>query len=127
MRMSYSASTARTRSSCLRTWVLLHKAAFPELPKVPPFPLTVDKIVRVAALFKVGGYLSFANYLGRAKSEHLAVSETSTWTAALDRASKEATRSVLRGAGAARQSQPLDIVRVADVSLALARDVYGSR
>ena len=82
----------------------------------PPaaFPLTEDKILRIAALFKAAGYKSFENYMGRAKNEHISMGPLAggEWTPSLDRAAKDATRSVLRGVGKVRQSTPLDPVPI---------------
>ena len=71
---------------------------------VPPFPLTPDKLLRVAAVFKAGGYLSFDNYAYRAKSEHLerGFEDPCPWGPALAKAFADAVRSCARGAGASR-------------------------
>ena len=85
---------------------------------MPPFPLTPKGVERVAALFKAGGYLSFDNHMLRAKAEHVIAEEAKgEWSRALDRACKECMRSVGRGAGAARQSSPLDVLVLATLGL----------
>ena len=81
-----------------------------EVISPPPFPLTVDSIQRVSALFKAGNYLSFDNYILRAKSEHLSVSPSAgSWTSELATAVKDAMRSVNRHTGTSRQSRPLPL------------------
>ena len=65
-------------------------------------------------MFKAGRYVSFGNYLSRAKTEHIATFESHRcpWTEELSVASRNASRSVTRGLGTARQSSPLDVHRV---------------
>ena len=119
-RDKYAASSAAARASWLRTWCTLHSAAHAgERPQAPPFPLTVGSIQKVAALFKAGRYLSFDNYINRAKAEHLALGlvGAGAWSAELERAVKDSIRSVNRGAGTSRQSQPLDATKVAELDL----------
>ena len=85
----------------------------------PTFPLTCDSILRVSALFKAGGYLSFENYIYRAKSEHLALGLTGpgAWSHELTAAMKDAIRSCTRGVGVSRQSKPLNAVAVAELQI----------
>ena len=84
----------------------------------PAFPLTSAGVQRIAALFKAGGYLSFDNYMFRAKAEHIVAEGASgEWSRALDRACKDCMRSVGRGAGAARQSSLLDVLLLASLGL----------
>ena len=115
----YAATTNRSRASWLKTWLLMHEAVCERTGhNVPPFPLTPDGIYRIAALFKAGGYLSFDNYMLRAKAEHVvAEGANGEWSRALDRACKDCMRSVGRGAGAARQSSPLDVLLLASLGL----------
>ena len=110
----FAATTARSRDSCLRTWLLLHDRAYRTAsPPVPPFPLTPEKIYKISSLFKAGGYLSYDNYLLRAKAEHMALGEpTGAWSLLLGSAARESIRSVGRNAGQSRQSRPLDPIRV---------------
>ena len=87
----------------------MHYAAFANVHPPPvPFPLSIESINRVAALFKAGGYLSFDNYALRAKSEHLSLglSGPGAWTAELGAALKRAIRSDGCGVGASRRSKP---------------------
>ena len=116
----FAATSHAARASWLRTWHLMHAAAFQKYASPPPaFPLTPDIITRVAALFKAGGYMSFDNYAMRAKSEHLSMALVGpgAWTAELSAALRSAIRSCGRGVGSSRQSKPLDPVAVAALEL----------
>ena len=116
----YADSTRRSRDSNLSKWIEMHHEAhkFEECTP-PPFPLTPDIVAKVAACFKVGGYLSFENYMLRAKAEHMSAGGLAgAWTYDLSTAQRHAVRSVGRHAGKSRQSQPIDPVRVAGMSLA---------
>ena len=115
----YAPNTHAVRASWLRTWLSIHHAAFSVGQPVPPFPLTPLIIRRVAALFKQGGYLSFENYMLRAKAEHLSLGATGVgaWTPDLSIAMREAIRSCCRGVGTSRQSQPIDAVAIASLGL----------
>ena len=120
VRDKYAASSHKTRAAWLRTWVALHEAAHAMQPAPPPpFPLTPDGITRTAALFKAGGYLSFANYAFRAKSEHLSMElcGPGAWSAELSESLKGAIRSCDRDVGTSRQSKPVDVVAVAGLGL----------
>ena len=121
VRDKYAPKTHTVRATWLRTWLAMHAAAFRSEPPppVPPFPLSPEIIVRVAAMFKAGGYLSFENYMLRAKSEHLGLGLVGpgSWSPELSAAVKEAIRSCNRGAGISRQSKPLDAVAVAALDL----------
>ena len=116
----YAATSHASRAAWLRTWMSMHDAVFArEVVRPPPFPLTPLIIDKVATLFKAAGYLSFDNYMFRAKSEHLAlgICGPGAWSAELSAAMKDAIRSCNRGAGTSRQSQPLDVGRVAGLGL----------
>ena len=116
----YAATSHASRAAWLRTWMSVHEAAFArEVVRPPPFPLTPLIIDKVATLFKAAGYLSFDNYMFRAKSEHLllGICGPGAWSAELSGAMKDAIRSCNRGAGTSRQSQPLDVVKVAELGL----------
>ena len=98
----FASTSAAARNSMLRTWMSMHRMAHCRDAEPPPaFPLTEDKLIRIAALFKSAGYKSFDNYLSRAKAEHLALGIESggEWTPTLDRAARDAARSVSRGVG----------------------------
>ena len=118
LRDKFAATTNLSRASWLKTWLVLHEAVCERLGiSEPAFPLTPAGVQSIAALFKAGGYLSFDNYMFRAKAEHVAVEgPNGIWTEALDRVCKDCMRSVGRGAGAARQSSPLDVVALAAMS-----------
>ena len=67
-------SAAAPRDSLLKTWCQFHVAWFGQQAlgeEISPFPLTVMKICAVGAMLKSGGYRSAANYLSRAKEEHI--------------------------------------------------------
>ena len=108
-------SAAASSASVLRTWVKFHRAWFPHTPAFPTWPAAVRA---VAAQMKKKGYRSWANYLSRAKREHIQAG--GVWDQVLDYTAKECTRSVTRGLGPPRQSAPLDIKAVAAVHLSVA-------
>ena len=62
-----AASGKGVRASHLATWTTFHHRALGEdredADRTPVLPLTPDKVVAVAALFKAGDYSSYANYL----------------------------------------------------------------
>ena len=116
----FAATTRAARSSMLKTWYRLHDAAFShDLPGTPAFPLSALSIRRVGALFKAGKYQSFDNYASRAKAAHILLGDSSggRWTAELDRVLTDTRRSVNRGVGSSRQSQPIDPCAVASLEL----------
>ena len=92
-----ASSAAGPAQSVIKTWQLMHEHMHGL--DVPAFPLTVDKITRVAAAFKAQGYRSYANYLSKAKEIHVAT--FGDWTADLQLAARRTTRSVTRGIGPA--------------------------
>ena len=102
IRDRYAPNSNRVRATWLKTWLKMHAAAFASRPDVPAFPLTPSKITRVAALFKAGGYLSYENYVLRAKSEHLSLGLTGAhaWSIELTAALNDSVRSCGRGTGA---------------------------
>ena len=108
----HSSSSIASRNSLLKTWIKFHDIAHKGV-EVPAFPLFEDGILRIAALFKAGGYKSFDNYMDRAKSHHILLG--ADWSLALDRTSKDARRSVSRNVGRCRQSRPLDILAVGNL------------
>ena len=71
VRDRFAETTAKSRASWLRTWLILHAAA--SGVGTPPFPLTPIIIYGIAVLFKAGKYHSFANYMFRAKAEHMSL------------------------------------------------------
>ena len=106
-----AASGQGVRSSHLATWTKFHHHALGEDAtadgRTPVLPLTPDNIVLVAALFKAGDYRSYSNYLSDMKGYHL--DEGHTWTERLVHVGRWTTRSVMRGIGPARQSQPIPL------------------
>lgn len=84
------------RASLLRTWVKFHGLMFGTLPDAPPVhPVTVRSFISISALFKRGGYRSFANYASAARMEH--VDRGFVWSQQLEGISRWCTRSVLLG------------------------------
>ena len=106
-----AASGQGVRASHLATWTRFHHHALGEdaddAGKTPVFPLTPDNVVLVAALFKAGDYRSYDNYLSDVKGYHL--DHGHDWTENLLHVRRWTTRSVLRGIGPARQSQPIPL------------------
>ena len=124
----YAPNSNIARASWLRTWLRMHQAAFARSRvQPPPFPLTPEIITRVAALFKAGNYLSFDNYMARAKSEHLSLGIVGpgSWSHELSAAAADACRSCARGTGTSRQSKPLDAIGVAGLQIGDAPLVVG--
>jgi hypothetical protein len=102
-------SSRSSHDTTLQTWV-----RYPRLwhgADAEPFPITANALLNVAAIFKLRGYRSFANYLSRAKRPH--IESGFGWSQVLDLAARDASRSVNRGLGPARQSAELDVVKVA--------------
>ena len=109
----YAITSRKPRDALLQTWLRFHKAWFgpsrdQELHGA--FPLTEEKLVRVSALFKAGGYKSYKNYLSRAKDMHLELGFV--WTGALHRLGQRCTRSVLRGLPGRGRSEAFDFSAV---------------
>ena len=100
-----AASSSASVQSTWRTWLGYHRKWFG--PDVPPIPLTPAIIRAVGACFKEGAYVSFSAYMSKAKEMHIL--DGYDWSHLLDICSKKATRSVTRGAGTARQSNPFDL------------------
>ena len=112
-------SSRKSRDNNWNVWRSLHRTWFRDEHYLP---LTTTKIACVSALFKAGKYCSYANYIGRAKAEHIATYHIHKqhWTEELSVAVRDATRSVLRGLGTARQSSPIDVQKVYALSLSSA-------
>lgn len=105
----YAATSKKPRDALLKTWVKLHVSWFGE-EGCQPFPLNEIILVRVSAMFKVGGYRSFKNYLSRAKDHHLQLGYQ--WSEALNRTSQKCVRSVLRGLSGASRSEAFDLMAI---------------
>ena len=114
----FAISSASPRDSLLRTWVKFHRAAHECVGiRTSPFPLTVRSIRLVGALFKCGGYRSFANYASRAKEAHVEL--MGSWEPDLEREVTLVSRSCTRGIGPSRQSAALDVAEIPDLDLPL--------
>ena len=107
----FANSTKKPREALLRTWTQFHSKWYGDHPVLP---LTPEKITRVSALFKLGGYKAYKNYLARAKEFH--VSQGYPWSDLLDHTAKRYTRSVLRGVGAAHRSENFDLQKVLEAA-----------
>lgn len=103
----HAASSKASRDSTLSTWLSFHDAWYG--PETSPWPLTVEKLLVISAMFKKGTYKSFTNYLARAKEEHIVGGFE--WTQVHDRVAKNCSRSVKRGLSGARRSDALDFDR----------------
>ena len=113
-----SANSSRaSQTSLWRTWCRMHHEWHGTT--IQPLPLTQSKIQSVAAMFKAGGYSSFANYASRAKAQHIASYEAHgvPWSEELATWIRDSTRSVERGVGPSRQSFPVDPQRVLDLGV----------
>ena len=108
-----AASSIASRRSLLARWVEFHSLWFGGA--VPVFPITGCSLIAVSAMFKSGHYRSFANYLSRAKEQHIELGHA--WTDHLDRIGRRCCRSVLRGIGPARQSAAYSVPDVFNLGL----------
>ena len=112
LELDFSAPSARgPNNSVIRTWEAVHGSWFGE--DSAPWPLTPAKIRAIAAVFKKRGYRSFANYASKAKERHISL--TGEWPALLAQEMKMAKRSVGRGLGPSRQSEPLQLERISEL------------
>ena len=105
-----AASSSTSGASLWRTWCEFHSSWFPE--SVPALPLSKEKIMRVGACFKEGGYQGYAGYAAKAKEKHIL--EGFEWTTALEVIMRKASLAVLRGVGTSRQSSPFDLSKALD-------------
>ena len=70
-------SGAASSASLINTWTAFHALAFHDaMVVVPLLPITAMILQLVGALFKSGGYRSFANYLSAAKVMHIGACTT---------------------------------------------------
>ena len=107
----YSAGATLSNASLVRTWHMFHHQAFAHvIPPLPVLPITVRKLVIIAAMFKVGGYRSYTNYVSVMRSHHL--EDGHLWCPLLAHTSGWVTRAVLRGIGPERQSCAFDAKRL---------------
>ena len=91
----FAKSSAAPQRSLLATWVRYHQRWFGQ--ESQPFPTWPMAVKAVAAHIKDSDYRSFANYVSRAKREHLAFG--GEWSRLLVITAHESTRSVCRGIG----------------------------
>lgn len=76
-----------------------------------PYPLTVNKVNRIGALMKAGGYRSAPQYFSCLKRQHIL--EGHQWTDQLALAVRDALRSIMRGIGPAKSCPSFDLRDVA--------------
>ena len=108
----YAASSRGPQAALVRTWTKFHQAWFKGTR--PVIPLTPEGLKAVGAMFKCGGYSSFRNYIYAMKSEH--VRQGHSWNQIMDKTAKDVIRSVLRGLGPAKRSDPLHVDFALDVA-----------
>lgn len=109
LQRDYTASSSKgPNNSLLRTWEPMRRRM--HQGRNDCFPLTVDKLARVGAAFKSCGYRSFANYLSKAKEQHIVMG--GEWSDELQLEGRRVVRSVTRGIGPVQQRTPLDIDRI---------------
>ena len=99
----HATSAAAPQASLLRTWERFHRAVLGD--RTPTYPLALKSLIAISAIFKRGGYRAFQNYVSAAKARHKELGHQ--WSDQLDNAVRWCTRSVVRGIGPPRQSQPL--------------------
>lgn len=104
----HAASSSGPQETLWTTWCDFHAHWWGT--DMPVLPLTPEKVYCVASMFKRGGYRSFANYMSRAKAEHIVCEMP--WTESLDIACRNAIRSVSRGLGPPRQSGTIPMLEV---------------
>lgn len=104
----YALTSKAPRDARLVTWQKFHCWWYGEA--VPMLPLTTDKICKVSALFKAGGYKSYKNYISTAKDLHIA--EGYAWSDQLWRITQKCAKSVLRGLGGPVRSEQFDLLQV---------------
>ena len=107
----YAKTTTGPNASLIKTWTKYHGLAFASVNPVPPvLPITPQAIVAVGALFKRGGYRSFANYASVMKGRHIEAEHK--WCQMLSHTANWVTRSVNRGLGPPRQSCGFDFAKL---------------
>jgi hypothetical protein len=115
-------SSLASSLSLLNTWTAFHDRIF-AAEGIPVIPVSVRTLVAVSAVFKRGGYRSFANYLSAIRAHH--VEYGFLWGQLLVHTGTWCTRSVLRGIGPARQSAPFHLQRLLALDVASAPLVTG--
>jgi hypothetical protein len=106
----YAASATDPRQSKLDTWETLARAAGFEAP----FRLTPDLVSSVMGALKAASFRSAAEYLYIARQEHVARYEGLSQSMCL--LIRQYARSVRRGLGAARHTEPLPLERFHELS-----------
>ena len=104
----YARTSCGPREALLATWERFHTLWFGN--QVAVLPLTEEKLLKVTALFKAGGYKSYKNYLSRVKDAH--VMAGNPWTDLLQRVAQKCSRSALRGLAGPTRSEPFELTRV---------------
>ena len=105
----YASSRRAPRNSQIKTWEKYHELWYGDRDSA--WPLTEQKLIRASALFKLGGYKSFKNYMSRAKDNHVSLGHA--WTDKLDSVARKCSRSVLRGLAGSSRSMDFDLSKVA--------------
>ena len=82
-------STCHSQDSLWKTWCDFHELWFGSKRTLP---LTTGSIAAVACMFKQGGYRAYANYLVKAKEEHIKAGHT--WDEQLELEARQSTLSV---------------------------------
>ena len=109
----HAASAQGPQDSLLKTWITYHRRWFGE--NDIPFPTSPVAVEAVAAQMKNDKYRSFANYLSRAKTEH--IRSGGVWDQLLELTGKACSHSVNRGIGPAKQSAAYSILEVAALAV----------
>ena len=116
----YAASSQAPQQALLRTWERFHLAWFGS--SIPVYPITIGSLKAVSAMFKCGQYTSFRNYVYAAKSNHMRLGFP--WHQQLDRCTKDCLRSVLRGLGPSKRSDPLIMDRALSAAATLTNNMH---
>ena len=104
-----SSSAAAKGDSLWNTWIELHHKWFGAGPgSLPVLPLTPESIQAVTAMLIHGGYRTIANFLSKAKDEH--VGARHEWHPWLAREHKRAGSAGTRGIGPSHQCHEMDVV-----------------
>lgn len=116
----YAASSQAPQQALLKTWARFHMAWFGST--YPVYPITVGTLKAVSAMFKCGQYSSFKNYLYAAKANHMRLGFP--WHQQLDRCAKDCVRSVIRGLGPSKRSEPLNMDRALAAASSMTHNMH---
>jgi len=122
----FARSSTAARASVEASWREYHGKVLrltPHLVGTPVIPVLPEVLSRIAALMKLDGFRSFANYVAWAKSLHVASGHE--WTQVLELEAKQGCRSVNRGMGTARQSASFDVLALCRLDRQKASKVCG--